>query len=105
MSLAGLGAAAAPLIPIGVVLVAGLLATDVVRDVLPNPSGVYDRDRPCATVARSCGCCGHTDREAAVALNLSRHTVRDHKRRLFAKLGANTKAELMKLALRKGLAA
>lgn len=46
---------------------------------------------------------GLTTREAAQLLKRSPVTVRDAKRRAMNKLGANNKAELMKLAKRKGL--
>jgi DNA-binding CsgD family transcriptional regulator len=46
---------------------------------------------------------GHRDQEIADALFLSRRTVQTHVTHVFAKLGANTRAEVAAHAVRHGL--
>lgn len=73
-----------------------------------NPSGVYTRrinitnpERRCLALFRA----GYSDAETADVMGLSRWTVRDLKRSLFNKLGADSKAELAKFAMQRGIAA
>jgi DNA-binding CsgD family transcriptional regulator len=71
-----------------------------------NPSGIYwrpqriaPRERQLLELYRR----GHTDQECARQMGISPYTVRDVKRRLFTKLGAESKAEIVRNAMRRGL--
>ena len=46
---------------------------------------------------------GHSNREIAQILNISEHTVHNHRARLMEKLGVHDRLELLKYALRQGI--
>ncbi|MBI2913833.1 MAG: response regulator transcription factor [Chloroflexi bacterium] len=46
---------------------------------------------------------GHSNREIAQILNISEHTVHNHRARLMEKLGVHNRLELLKYALRQGI--
>ena len=46
---------------------------------------------------------GHSNREIAQLLNISEHTVHNHRARLMEKLGVHNRLELLKYALRQGI--
>jgi LuxR family maltose regulon positive regulatory protein/two-component system response regulator NreC len=45
---------------------------------------------------------GHSEKDAAAALGLSRHTVHIHVTRMYQRLGVRSRAELLALAYRTG---
>ncbi|MDP2949940.1 MAG: response regulator transcription factor, partial [Chloroflexota bacterium] len=46
---------------------------------------------------------GHSNREVAQMLNISEHTVHNHRARLMEKLGIHDRLELLKYAIRRGI--
>lgn len=70
-------------------------------DVHRNPPRITDREQQILQLVAN----GATDREIAAELNISEHTVHSHLDRLCSKTGYRRRADLTRLALRRGMAA
>ncbi|MQY38147.1 hypothetical protein SRB17_61560 [Streptomyces sp. RB17] len=71
------------------------------HDVHKNPPRITEREQQILHLVAN----GATDREIAAELNISEHTVHSHLDRLCSKTGYRRRADLTRLALRRGMAA
>ncbi|WP_433451132.1 LuxR C-terminal-related transcriptional regulator [Streptomyces sp. CA-142005] len=71
------------------------------RDVHKNPPRITEREWQILRLVAN----GATDREIAAELNISEHTVHSHLDRLCSKTGYRRRADLTRLALKRGMAA
>ncbi|MEU6776394.1 response regulator transcription factor [Streptomyces sp. NPDC046759] len=70
------------------------------RDVHQNPPRITDREQEILRLVAN----GATDREIAAELNISEHTVHSHLDRVCSKTGYRRRADLTRLALKRGMA-
>ncbi len=81
-----------------------LLVSDYLERVKRGERGqphdvLTDREREILNLVAA----GHSNREIAQILNISEHTVHNHRARLMEKLGVHNRLELLKYALRQGI--